>query len=151
MLEALDKYCMALFGWARRAMENEMAMNALLNIKRENSYLTETEMRLLEDSGICMFIIVLLVVVEAFLLVTISYFAVYMLMKLIRSIAVDLYLLVTRKKRRERYAAACRIRKRRKAVLLQYVRETEERTKGKPDVLKIPEFMMDRRRENHAY
>ena len=151
MLEELDNYCMALFGWARRAMETEMAMNALLNKKMENSYLTETEMRLLEDSGICMFIIVLLVVVEAFLLVTISYFAVYMLMKLIRSIAVDLYLLVTRKQRRERRAAACRVRKRREAVLLQYVQETEERTKGKPDVLKIPEFMMDRRKENHAY
>lgn len=151
MLEELDNYCMALFGWARRAMEAEITMNALLNKKMENSYLTETEMRLLEDSGICMFGIGLLVVAEAFLLVTISYFAVCMLMKLIRNIAVDFYLLVTRKKRRERYAAACRIRKRREAVLLQYVQETEERTKGKPDVLKIPEFMMNRRRENHAY
>ena len=47
---------------------------------------------------------------------------------------------------------ARRIQKRQEALLLQYVLESEERTKEMPDVLKLPEFMVNRERRNkHAY
>ena len=50
-------------------------------------------------------------------------------------------------------AAARRDQKRQEALLLQYVLESEERDKRDvPDVLKLPEFMVNRERRNkHAY
>lgn len=57
-----------------------------------------------------------------------------------------------REKRSRQRAAARRIQKRQEALLLQYVLESEERTKEMPDVLKLPEFMVNRERRNkHAY
>ena len=112
MIEKLEEYGRFLFGWAFRAMQSEMTMQESLNAKSERSYLTGTEIALLEDSSLFIIGIGILVLIEAFFLVAV----------------ISLLLLI------------------------QYVLESEERTKELPDVLKLPEFMVNRgRRKKHAY
>ena len=150
MIEKLEEYGRFLFGWAFRAMQSEITMQESLNAKSERAYLTGTEIALLEDSSL--FIIGIVVLMEAFFVVVIISLLLHGVMKLIRLCLAKGYSCLTRKKRSRQRAAARRIQKRQEALLLQYVLESEERTKEMPDVLKLPEFMVNRERRNkHAY
>lgn len=123
-----------------------------LNAKSERAYLTGTEIALLEDSSLFIIGIGILVLMEAFFVVVIISLLLHGVMKLIRLCLAKGYSCLTRKKRSRQRAAARRIQKRQEALLLQYVLESEERTKEMPDVLKLPEFMVNRERRNkHAY
>ena len=147
MIEKLEEYGRFLFGWAFRAMQSEMTMQESLNAKSERAYLTGTEIALLEDSSLFIIGIGILVLMEAFFVVV-----VISLLELIIRCLVEGYSFLTREKRSRQRAAARRIQKRQEALLLQYVLESEERTKEMPDVLKLPEFMVNRERRNkHAY
>ncbi len=152
MIVKLEECVRFLFGWAFRAMQSEMAMQESLNAKSERAYLTGTEIALLEDSSLFIIGIGILVLMEAFLVVVVIFLLLHGVMKLIGLCVVKGYSFLTREKRYRRRAAARRIQKRQEALLLQYVLESEERTKEMPDVLKLPEFMVNRERRNrHAY
>ena len=152
MIEKLEEYGRFLFGWAFRAMQSEMTMQESLNAKLKRTYLTGTEIALLEDSSLFIIGIGILVLIEAFFVVVIISLLLHGVMKLIILCLVKGYSCLTRKKRYRRRAAVRRIQKRQEALLLQYVLESEERTKEMPDVLKLPEFMVNRERRNkHAY
>lgn len=152
MIEKLEEYGRFLFGWAFRAMQSEITMQESLNAKSERAYLTGTEIALLEDSSLFIIGIGILVLMEAFFVVVIISLLLHGVMKLIRLCLAKGYSCLTRKKRSRQRTAARRIQKRQEALLLQYVLESEERTKEMPDVLKLPEFMVNRERRNkHAY
>ena len=136
MIEKLEEYGRFLFGWA----------------KSERAYLTGTEIALLEDSSLFIIGIGILVLMEAFFVVVVISLLLHGVMELIIRCLVEGYSFLTREKRSRQRAAARRIQKRQEALLLQYVLESEERTKEMPDVLKLPEFMVNRERRNkHAY
>ena len=144
MIEKLEEYGRFLFGWAFRAMQSEMTMQESLNAKSERAYLTGTEIALLEDSSLFIIGIGILVLMEAFFVVVVISLLLHGVMELIIRCLVEGYSFLTREKRSRQRAAARRI--------LQYVLESEERTKEMPDVLKLPEFMVNRERRNkHAY
>ena len=152
MIEKLEEYGRFLFGWAFRAMQSEMTMQESLNAKSERAYLTGTEIALLEDSSLFIIGIGILVLMEAFFVVVVISLLLHGVMELIIRCLVEGDSLLTRGKRCRQRAAARRIQKRQEALLLQYVLESEERTKEMPDVLKLPEFMVNRERRNkHAY
>ena len=152
MIEKLEEYGRFLFGWAFRAMQSEMTMQESLNAKSERSYLTGTEIALLEDSSLFIIGIGILVLIEAFFIVAVISLLLHSVMKLIGLCLVKGYSCLTREKRYRQRAVARRIQKRQEALLIQYVLESEERTKEMPDVLKLPEFMVNRgRRKKHAY
>ena len=134
-------------------MQSEITMQESLNAKSERAYLTGTEIALLEDSSLFIIGIGILVLMEAFFVVVIISLLLHGVMKLIRLCLAKGYSCLTRKK--EIPGQPCsgrRIQKRQEALLLQYVLESEERTKEMPDVLKLPEFMVNRERRNkHAY
>lgn len=152
MIEKLEEYGRFLFGWAFRAMQSEMTMQESLNAKSERAYLTGTEIALLEDSSLFIIGIGILVLMEAFFVVVVISLLLHGVMELIIRCLVEGYSFLTREKRSRQRAAARRIQKRQEVLLLQYVLESEERTKEMPDVLKLPEFMVNRERRNkHAY
>lgn len=152
MIEILKGYEAVLFGWAKRALQHEMNIQDSLNRKMESSYLTGTEIALLEDSGLFVMGIGLLVILEVFLMLTMLYVIFCLTAKLIAGLILKISFYLTKRKRQRQREAERLIQKRREAILLQYVLESAERTKGKPDVLKLPEFMVNRERRNrHAY
>ena len=154
MIEKLEEYGRFLFGWAFRAMQSEMTMQESLNAKSERAYLTGTEIALLEDSSLFIIGIGISGAYGSIFLLLVVYYTLLLhgVMELIIRCLVEGYSFLTREKRSRQRAAARRIQKRQEALLLQYVLESEERTKEMPDVLKLPEFMVNRERRNkHAY
>ena len=137
MIEKLEEYGRFLFGWAFRAMQSEMTMQESLNAKSERAYLTGTEIALLEDSSLFIIGIGILVLMEAFFVVVVISLLLHGVMELIIRCLVEGYSFLTREKRSRQRAAARRIQKRQEALLLQYVLESEERTKEMPDVLNM--------------
>ena len=83
MIEKLEEYGRFLFGWAFRAMQSEMTMQESLNAKSERSYLTGTEIALLEDSSLFIIGIGILVLIEAFFIVAVISLLLHSVMKLI--------------------------------------------------------------------
>ena len=152
MIEMLKGYETILFGWAKRAMQHEMNMQDSLNQKMESGYLTGTEIALLEDSGLFVIGIGLLVILEAFVILSMLYVLFCLTTRLIVGLVLKFYMYLTKRKRQRQREAERLLQKRREAILLQYALESAERTKGEPDVLKLPEFMINRERRNgHAY
>ena len=109
MIEKLEEYGRFLFGWAFRAMQSEMTMQESLNAKSERSYLTGTEIALLEDSSLFIIGIGILVLIEAFFLVAVISLLLHSVMKLIGLCLVKGYSCLTREKRYRKRAVARRI------------------------------------------
>lgn len=152
MIEKLEEYGRFLFGWAFRAMQSEMTMQESLNAKSERAYLTGTEIALLEDSSLFIIGIGILVLMEAFFVVVVISLLLHGVMELIIRCLVEGYSFLTREKRSRQRAAARRTRSARKRFFYNTFWSLKKGQKRCPDVLKLPEFMVNRERRNkHAY